>query len=179
MTLSFSTGGEAGPSAKWYHAAFHNLTAVVGVGVLGLPYSFSYLGWYWGVIALAVTLAASLYTAYLLAALHEEPDGTRHNRYVDLGRAIIGTFCLSSIDIHINLTSQSQMQDVTLPSHAHHSACKSNSCLSAGDAWARWLITPLQYSVMIGLAVAYLVTAGQSFQVSLHMHDQSMRHVSQ
>lgn len=115
-------GGEAGPSARWFHAAFHTITAVVGVGVLGLPYSFSYLGWVGGVFALVATLAASLYTAYLLSALHEEPDGTRHNRYVDLGRAILG------------------------------------------DAWAKWLITPLQYSVMIGLAVAYLVTAGQSFQ---------------
>jgi len=110
--------------------------------------------------------------------LHEEPDGTRHNRYVDLGRAMIGTVFLSCLDIHLYLTSQPQRQDVTLPYQAHHSACKSISCLSAGDAWARWLITPLQYSVMIGLAVAYLVTAGQSFQVSLHMHDMSMRHVS-
>ncbi len=84
------TGGEAGPSAKWYHAAFHTVTAVVGVGVLGLPYSFSYLGWYAGVAALVATLAASLYTAYLLSALHEEPDGRRHNRYVNLGRAILG-----------------------------------------------------------------------------------------
>ena len=84
------TGGEAGPSAKWYHAAFHTITAVVGVGVLGLPYSFSYLGWVAGVFALVATLAVSLYTAYLLSALHEEPDGTRHNRYVDLGRAILG-----------------------------------------------------------------------------------------
>ncbi len=150
---------------------------MVGVGVLGLPYSFSYLGWYWGVIALAVTLAASLYTAYLLAALHEEPDGTRHNRYVDLGRAMIGTVFLFCLDILTCCTSQSQMQDGALPYHAHHSACKSDSCLSAGDAWARWLITPLQYSVMIGLAVAYLVTAGQSFQVSLHMHQQSTRSI--
>lgn len=63
---------------------------MVGVGVLGLPYSFSYLGWVAGVFALIATLAVSLYTAYLLAALHEEPDGTRHNRYVDLGRAILG-----------------------------------------------------------------------------------------
>ena len=84
------TGGEAGPSAKWYHAAFHTVTAVVGVGVLGLPYSFSYLGWTAGIFALIATLAASLYTAYLLSALHEEPDGTRHNRYVDLGRAVLG-----------------------------------------------------------------------------------------
>lgn len=84
------TGGEAGPSAKWYHAAFHTITAVVGVGVLGLPYSFSYLGWVAGVFALVATLAVSLYTAYLLSALHEEPDGTRHNRYADLGRVILG-----------------------------------------------------------------------------------------
>jgi len=154
---------------------------VVGVGVLGLPYSFSYLGWYWGVIALAVTLAASLYTAYLLAALHEEPDGTRHNRYVDLGRAMIGAFFLSCLDIHIYLTSLSQIQDVTLPYYAQPICLQitlSNHNVTAGDAWARWLITPLQYSVMIGLAVAYLVTAGQSFQVSLHTHEQSMRHVS-
>ena len=34
-----------------------------------------------------------------------------------------------------------------------------------GDAWARWLVMPLQYSVLVGLAVAYMVTAGQSFQV--------------
>ena len=70
------------------------------------------------------------------------------------------------------------MKDVTLPYHAQHSACNPISCVTAGDAWARWLITPLQYSVMIGLAVAYLVTAGQSFQVSLNMHEQSTRHVS-
>lgn len=66
------------------------MTAVVGVGVLGLPSSFSYLGWVGGIVALTVTLAASLYTAYMLAALHEEPDGTRHNRYVDLGVAVLG-----------------------------------------------------------------------------------------
>lgn len=83
-------GGEAEPSARWYHAGFHTVTAVVGVGVLGLPYSFSYLGWFGGTFALTLTLAASLYTAYLLAALHEEPDGTRHDRYVDLGVAILG-----------------------------------------------------------------------------------------
>lgn len=67
------------------------MTAVLGVGVLGLPYSFSYLGWAGGVLALAITLAASLFTSYLLAVLHEEPDGTRHNRYVDLGTAVLGT----------------------------------------------------------------------------------------
>ena len=45
-----------------------------------------------------------------------------------------------------------------------------HNCGVSGDAWAKWLITPLQYSVMIGLAVAYLVTAGQSFQVCNPCH---------
>lgn len=33
-------------SAKWWSSAFHNVTAMVGAGVLGLPYAMSQLGWY-------------------------------------------------------------------------------------------------------------------------------------
>lgn len=33
-------------NAKWYYSAFHNITAMVGAGVLGLPYAMSELGWY-------------------------------------------------------------------------------------------------------------------------------------
>ncbi len=65
------------PHGRWWDATFHTVTAVVGVGVLSLPYAFSYLTWTGGVIALATTTATSLYTAYLLAALHEEKDGRR------------------------------------------------------------------------------------------------------
>lgn len=32
--------------AKWWYSAFHNVTAMVGAGVLGLPYAMSQLGWY-------------------------------------------------------------------------------------------------------------------------------------
>ena len=32
--------------AKWWYSAFHNVTAMVGAGVLGLPYAMSELGWY-------------------------------------------------------------------------------------------------------------------------------------
>lgn len=31
---------------KWWYSAFHNVTAMVGAGVLGLPYAMSELGWY-------------------------------------------------------------------------------------------------------------------------------------
>ena len=33
-------------NAKWYYSAFHNVTAMVGAGVLSLPYALSELGWY-------------------------------------------------------------------------------------------------------------------------------------
>lgn len=30
--------------ARWWYSIFHNITAMIGAGVLGLPYAFSYLG---------------------------------------------------------------------------------------------------------------------------------------
>lgn len=31
--------------AKWWYSTFHNVTAMVGAGVLSLPYSMAALGW--------------------------------------------------------------------------------------------------------------------------------------
>lgn len=62
----------------------------VQVGVLALPYTFSYLTWAGGIFALALSASVSLYTSYLLAALHQDEHGVRHNRYLDLGRAVWG-----------------------------------------------------------------------------------------
>lgn len=33
-------------NGKWWYSAFHNVTAMVGAGVLGLPFAMSELGWY-------------------------------------------------------------------------------------------------------------------------------------
>lgn len=33
-------------NAKWWYSAFHNVTAMVGAGVLSLPYAMAGLGWY-------------------------------------------------------------------------------------------------------------------------------------
>lgn len=33
-------------NAKWWYSAFHNVTAMVGAGVLSLPYAMAELGWY-------------------------------------------------------------------------------------------------------------------------------------
>lgn len=33
-------------NGKWWYSAFHNVTAMVGAGVLSLPYAMAHLGWY-------------------------------------------------------------------------------------------------------------------------------------
>ena len=60
------------------------------MGVLALPYCFSYLTWSAGPLLLALSCATSLYTSYLLACLHQDSSGTRHNSYLELGRAVLG-----------------------------------------------------------------------------------------
>jgi len=35
----------ASRNAKWWYSTFHNLTAMVGAGVLTLPYAMSNMGW--------------------------------------------------------------------------------------------------------------------------------------
>lgn len=65
------------------------MTAVVGAGVLGLPYAFSYLGWVAGPLFLALAASTSYYTSWQLAGMHER-DGKRLNRYRDLGVDVLG-----------------------------------------------------------------------------------------
>lgn len=62
---------------------------MVGAGVLGLPSAFSYLGWGAGLTTLTLLCAASIYTSYLLAELHEYED-RRLNSYREIGEAVWG-----------------------------------------------------------------------------------------
>lgn len=43
-----------------------------------------------GVLLLSLLCAASIYTSYLLAVLHELPNGTRLNTYKEMGEALLG-----------------------------------------------------------------------------------------
>ena len=99
----------AEPSAKWYHAAFHSITAMVGAGILALPYSFSYLTWSGGIISLMLCTSVSLYCSHLLAEFHEgpAPDRIRYNRYRDVGRAVLGLLHHFTKRLVILLSTQS------------------------------------------------------------------------
>ncbi|KAI3748120.1 hypothetical protein L6452_11005 [Arctium lappa] len=77
-------------NAKWWYSAFHNVTAMVGAGVLGLPYAMSQLGWGPGVALLVISWVVTLYTLWQMVEMHEMVPGKRFDRYHELGQHAFG-----------------------------------------------------------------------------------------
>ncbi|VVB00873.1 unnamed protein product [Arabis nemorensis] len=77
-------------NAKWWYSTFHNVTAMVGAGVLGLPYSMAQLGWGPGVTVLILSWIITLYTLWQMVEMHEMVPGKRFDRYHELGQFAFG-----------------------------------------------------------------------------------------
>lgn len=77
-------------NAKWWYSAFHNVTAMVGAGVLSLPYAMSKLGWGPGVTVMVVSWIITLYTLWQMVEMHEMVPGKRFDRYHELGQHAFG-----------------------------------------------------------------------------------------
>ncbi|KAJ7970699.1 lysine histidine transporter 1 [Quillaja saponaria] len=77
-------------NAKWWYSAFHNVTAMVGAGVLSLPYAMSELGWGPGVAVLVLSWIITLYTLWQMVEMHEMVPGKRFDRYHELGQYAFG-----------------------------------------------------------------------------------------
>ncbi|KAK9286121.1 hypothetical protein L1049_014502 [Liquidambar formosana] len=80
----------ASRKAKWWYSAFHNVTAMVGAGVLGFPYAMSQLGWIPGLCAIISSWLITYYTLWQLVELHEMVPGKRFDRYPELGEHAFG-----------------------------------------------------------------------------------------
>ncbi|KAJ9709714.1 hypothetical protein PVL29_001274 [Vitis rotundifolia] len=76
--------------AKWWYSAFHNVTAMVGSGVLALPYAMAGLGWGPGVVVLILSWIITLYTLWQMVEMHEMVPGKRFDRYHELGQHAFG-----------------------------------------------------------------------------------------
>ncbi|GAA0152715.1 hypothetical protein LIER_11126 [Lithospermum erythrorhizon] len=77
-------------NAKWWYAAFHNVTAMVGAGVLSLPFAMSQLGWGPGVTVMIISWIVTLYTLWQMVEMHEMVPGKRFDRYHELGQHAFG-----------------------------------------------------------------------------------------
>ncbi|KGN45724.1 lysine histidine transporter 1 [Cucumis sativus] len=77
-------------NAKWWYSAFHNVTAMVGAGVLSLPSAMASLGWGPGVTVLVISWVVTLYTLWQMVEMHEMVPGKRFDRYHELGQHAFG-----------------------------------------------------------------------------------------
>ncbi|KAL5991148.1 Lysine histidine transporter 1 [Asimina triloba] len=77
-------------NATWWYSAFHNVTAMVGAGVLSLPYAMSELGWGPGIAVLIISWIITLYTLWEMVEMHEMVPGRRFDRYHELGQYAFG-----------------------------------------------------------------------------------------
>ncbi|XP_017617419.1 lysine histidine transporter-like 6 isoform X2 [Gossypium arboreum] len=83
--------GDPTRRAKWWYSTFHTVTAMIGAGVLSLPYAMAYLGWGPGTMVLVLSWCMTLNTMWQMIQLHECVPGTRFDRYIDLGRYAFGS----------------------------------------------------------------------------------------
>ncbi|KAF3329293.1 amino acid permease 8-like protein [Carex littledalei] len=74
-------------------ATTHAITAVIGSGVLALPWSVAQMGWIFGPLALIGCAYVTYFTALLLTDCYRTPDpvhGKRNHTYMDVVRSILG-----------------------------------------------------------------------------------------
>ncbi|WOH15473.1 hypothetical protein DCAR_0935014 [Daucus carota subsp. sativus] len=76
--------------AKWWYSTFHTVTAMVGAGVLSLPYAMAYLGWGPGAMFIVLSWCITLYTMWQMIQLHECVPGVRFDRYYSLSQYAFG-----------------------------------------------------------------------------------------
>lgn len=128
-------------TGTWVHACFHNVTAMVGAGVLGLPNTLVYLTWGPGVFLQVLSFTTTLYTLWQMCALHEV-KGKRFNRYHELGQYAFGQrlglwlvipcqlIVMIGLDIVYCVTGGKAMQ------YVFDATCGPNHCVSFGlSAW--------------------------------------------
>ncbi|KAL1539274.1 Lysine histidine transporter 1 [Salvia divinorum] len=77
-------------TAKWWYSTFHNVTAMVGAGVLSLPYAMSNMGWGPGIVIMVLSWIITLYTLWQMVEMHEMVPGKRFDRYHELGQHAFG-----------------------------------------------------------------------------------------
>lgn len=82
------------PAGTVWTATAHVITAIVGSGVLTLPWSVAQLGWILGPVVLFFFAFITYFTATLLSDCYQLPDptkGKRNHTYMDAIRACLGT----------------------------------------------------------------------------------------
>uniref|UniRef100_A0A0E0JRS1 Amino acid transporter transmembrane domain-containing protein n=1 Tax=Oryza punctata TaxID=4537 RepID=A0A0E0JRS1_ORYPU len=140
-------------------ATTHAITAVIGSGVLALPWSVAQMGWVLGPIALVGCAYITYYTAVLLCDCYRTPDpvhGKRNYTYMDVVRSCLGprdvVVCgiaqyaiLWGAMVGYTITTATSIMSV-VRTNCHHYKGENASCGASGT----------MYMVLFGLAEVVL-----------------------
>ncbi|KAL9254423.1 Amino acid permease 8-like protein [Drosera capensis] len=103
----------------FWSAFAHAFTAIVGSGILAIPWSVAQLGWILGPVTLVVFAIITFYTAILLMDCYRVADsGIRNNNYIDAVKTILG----------IPLPNRTTKKSI-----CHHVKGKDATCTGSGN----------------------------------------------
>jgi amino acid permease len=156
-------------NAKWWYSAFHNVTAMVGAGVLSLPYAMSKLGWYMSLPS-SCAPATSIVIVHCIYVCHAHSS---QRRIYILFSVIfpVSTICrgpgivvliLSWIITLYTMWQMVEMHEMVpgkrfdryheLGQHAF------------GQKLGLWIVVPQQLIVEVGGDIVFMVTGGKSLK---------------
>lgn len=133
-------------NGKWYYSAFHNVTAMVGAGVLGLPFAMVYLEWPCGILVLLFSWIITLFTLWQMVEMHEMVPGRRFDRYHELGQQAFGErlglwivvpqqlIVEVGVDIVYMVTGGTSLQ------RFYNLVCTNHHCEGRGISRSAWII---------------------------------------
>lgn len=127
-----------------YTAIGHVITAVIGAGVLSLPYSMSMLGWVAGPMCLLLFAFITLYTSQLLAECYVI-DGRRQRTYTDVVHTTFGDtgYVVLGVIQHSNLYLTALAYHITATISLQTVAtqiCSAHAVQNCFDSYWKWAI---------------------------------------
>ncbi|GAV82550.1 Aa_trans domain-containing protein, partial [Cephalotus follicularis] len=77
---------------SWVHCCYHLTTSIVAPPLLSLPYAFTFLGFWAGILCLVIGALVSFYSYNLISLVleHHAQLGHRHLRFRDMANDILG-----------------------------------------------------------------------------------------
>lgn len=145
MRMDEEDDGRIRTGTVWTATA-HAVTAVIGSGVLALPWSVAQMGWILGPFTLILFAYITYYTATLLSDCYRSPDpikGRRNHNYMAVVKACLGSrevlICgivqytmLSGTVIGYTITAATSMMSVKR-SNCYHEKGQARSCGVSGN----------------------------------------------
>ncbi|XP_044512066.1 amino acid permease 8-like [Mangifera indica] len=131
----------------------HAFTAILGSGILSLPWSVAQLGWIMGPFVLVTFAAITYYAAVIFSDCYRSPDpitGRRNRTYIDAVRAILGPTDLLVCSILQYIMLWGTMIGYTITATISAASLKKSTCFHAKGQNASCGVSGNLYMLIFG-----------------------------